>query len=122
MKSDHHANDSDLSRLSREFTEDMYETYRYLVNHCNYQSPNFLHLVTMLGGAEAANQALDFSDAPNGFYRLQKIDQLGRSIEAWVQLPKYEPLFSAARRAVARQRLLDAGFDLEGFLKASSQS
>lgn len=110
------ATDLTKQQLSREFTEDMLDTYRHLVTSCNYRADQFLHLVVMEGAVEAANKLLALPAPPGGFYRLKALGQLGRSVEACIQRPKYADLFSDEQRRVARDRLESCLFDVEEFL------
>lgn len=109
---------TDLTReqLSRAFTEDMFANYRYLVSSCGYRADQFLHLIVMEGAVEAANKLLALPAPPGGFYRLKDLGQLGRSVEACIQRPKYTDLFSDEQRRIARDRLESCLFDVEGFL------
>jgi hypothetical protein len=56
--------------LAREFTEEMYEGYRYLARTINYRAKQFLEMVTMHGGVGAAQRLLQGPDASDGFTRL----------------------------------------------------
>jgi hypothetical protein len=96
--------------LARDYDADMLANYRYLLDTRGYDAERFLELVTLLGGVEATNRGLDLPDPPGGFFRLAALGELARSVEAWCLTPKYAPLFTDARRAVAGKRLAEAGF------------
>jgi hypothetical protein len=96
--------------LARDYDADMLANYRHLLDARQYDAERFLELVTLLGGVEATNRGLDLADPPGGFFRLAALGELSRSVEAWSLLPKYAPLFTDARRAIARKRLAEAGF------------
>jgi hypothetical protein len=108
---------SDSEQLAREFTEEMYEGYRYLARTINYRAKQFLEMVTMQGGVGAARALLRGRDASDGFTRLWQEKMLAWSVEASVLRPKYERLFTPDERDTARRRLEAHGFDVEGFLR-----
>lgn len=107
-------------QLRREFTDEMYESYRYLAKTINYRAKQFLEMVTMHGGVGAAKILLQGRDASDGFTRLWQARMLDRSVEASVLRPKYERLFSGDERAVARRRLEAHGFDVDNFVRRQS--
>jgi len=52
------ASQPDLVQLAREFTDEMHEGYRYLVRTIGYRAKAFLEMLTMHGGAGAAQRLL----------------------------------------------------------------
>jgi hypothetical protein len=113
---------SELARLERDFTEDMYENYRYLVRTADYRAERFLHLVTMHGGVAPTREALGMAEPPGGFHRLRALGLLERTVEAYVLRPEYAPLFDQMEREVARRRLEEYGFDVDAYLAAITES
>lgn len=109
--------DSERERLAREFTEEMYDGYRYLARTINYRAKQFLEMVTMQGGVGAAQTLLRGRDASDGFTRLWQKNMLDRSVEASVLRPKYGLLFTTEERNTARRRLEAHEFDVDGFLR-----
>lgn len=101
----------DLTQLAREFTDEMYAGYRYLVRTINYRAKSFLDMVTMHGGVGAAKLLLQGHDASDGFTRLWEEGMLEYSVEAAVLKLKYETLFTDKERDVARWRLERHDFD-----------
>lgn len=107
---------TDGDQLSREFSDEMYEGYRYLAKTINYRAKLFLEMVTMHGGVGAAKILLQGRDASDGFTRLWQANMLSRSVEASVLRPKYESLFTDEERDIARRRLEAHGFDVGNFI------
>lgn len=108
----------EVGQLSRQFTDEMYEGYRYLVRAINYRAKLFLEMVTMHGGVGAAKILLQGRDASDGFTRLWQAGMLDRSVEASVLRPNYVLLFTDEEREIARRRLEAHGFDVEKFLSS----
>ncbi len=106
----------DRAALARQFTDEMYEGYRYLARTINYRAKLFLEMVTMHGGVGAAQLLLQGRDASDGFTRLWEEHQLDRSVEASILRSKYLVLFTDQERDVARRRLEAHGFDADAFL------
>jgi hypothetical protein len=111
---------SNHAKLAREFTDEMYEGYRYLARTINYRAKQFLEMVTMYGGVGAAQRLLQGRDASDGFTRLWEAHMLNRSVEASVLRRKYAQLFTDVERDVARRRLEVHGFDVKEFLAYDS--
>ncbi|WP_133903148.1 hypothetical protein [Actinophytocola oryzae] len=121
MSENQSGSDAERERLAREFTEEMYEGYRYLARTINYRAKQFLEMVTLQGGVGAAQALLRGRDASDGFTRLWQENMLDRSVEASVLRPKYEPLFTDQERDIARRRLEAHEFDVDGFLASIQQ-
>jgi hypothetical protein len=113
---------SDPVQLAREFTDEMYEGYRYLVRTIGYRAKAFLEMLTMYGGVGSAQRLLQGRDASDGFTRLWEANMLEHSVEAAVLKAKYTLLFNDEERDVARRRLELHGFDVDGFLCRADQS
>jgi citrate synthase len=79
-------------------------------------------MVGELGGAEAARQLLRGRDASDGFTILWEYGRLGMSVEAFVLLPWYRELFTEEQLETADRRLREHRFDVERFLRDSTQS
>ncbi len=109
--------DGDAYRaLEREFTEGMYEAYRFLARTINYRAIWLLDMLTQQGGKGAAKQLIYGKDATYGLERLREAGMLDRSVEAWVLDSRFEPLFTDEDRGRARHRLEQYGFDVAGYL------
>jgi len=101
---------------AREFTEELYAGYRFLVRSIRYRAKTFLEMVTLHGGVGAAQLLLKGSHTHDGFTRLWQEQMLEYSVEAVVLKPKYESLFTGDEREVARDRLRRHGFDVDAYL------
>jgi hypothetical protein len=112
--------DDELRQLSREFTDELYDGYRYLAKVINYRAKQFLEMVTMHGGVGTAQILLRGRDASDGFTRLWQEKMLGHSLEVTVLRPKYQRLFTDHERRIARNRLEAHGFNVEQYVALHS--
>lgn len=95
--------------LEQAYDADLYSNYLRLSNEHDYRADRALQLITQLGGVGATNMGLEMSPPPGGFERLRLLGRLDLSVEAWCLLPRYAPLFTQSRLAIARARLAAAG-------------
>lgn len=93
-----------------------------LKREISYNATRFMAMVGELGGAEAARQLLRGRDASDGFTTLWEHGRLEMSVEAFVLLPWYRELFTEEHLETAGRRLREHRFDIERFLRASTQS
>ncbi|WP_143139020.1 hypothetical protein [Lentzea waywayandensis] len=72
-------------------------------------------MLTDHGAVEAARRLVLDPKPTYGLWRLQELDRLDASVEMWVLLPWYEPLFDQSIREQAERklRLLDVDVDRE---------
>jgi len=101
---------------AREFTDELYAGYRFLVRSIGYRAKSFLEMVTLHGGVGAAQLLLRGSHTHDGFTRLWEERMLEYSVEAVVLKPRYESLFTEHERDVARDRLIRHEFDVDAYL------
>jgi hypothetical protein len=109
--------DTNHDQLAREFTDELYAGYRFLVRTIKYRAKSFLEMVTLHGGVGAAQLLLQESHIHDGFTRLWEERMLGYSVEAVVLKPKYRSLFTEPEREVARDRLERHGFDVDEYVR-----
>jgi len=100
------------SRAEEAFHSEMLAGADRLKKEIGYNPTRFNQMVAEHGGPEASD----------GFTTLWENGRLEMSCEAIALLPWYEGLFSEDERAVARHRLDEHGFDVDGFLQRSSSS
>jgi hypothetical protein len=112
-----HDGEDAYRELERQFTEGMYEAYRFLARTINYRAIWFLDMLTQQGGRAAAIQLVYGKDATYGLERLREAGMLDRSVEAWVIDPRFDRLFTDEDRDRARRRLEQYGFDVDGYLE-----
>src|SRR2546426_2865655 len=77
-----------------------------------YNPTYWLRMVHDYGAVDAAKRLLQSPRASDGFTRLWEEGRLDLSVEFFVLLPKYEPLFSPDERAEAKRRLELYDFDV----------
>ena len=104
------------TQVEREFHREMVEGAERLKREIGYNPIRFNQMMAEHGGPEAARQLLTGRDASDGFTTLWEAGRLEMSVEAAALLPWYEPLFTDDQRAVARRRLAEHRFDVDGFL------
>jgi hypothetical protein len=93
------------------FHDDMERIWRQMGQECGWWANRFLQMVRRRGGVEAAKRLLAQQGTSRGFERLRECGCLDLSMEALVLRPEYAGLFTEQEKAVARRRLLDAGYD-----------
>ncbi|WP_019008024.1 hypothetical protein [Deinococcus aquatilis] len=79
-----------------------------------YNPTRFNQMVAQLGGVATARRLLSTGDSTSGFAELYTHGRLDLSLEALVLKTPYYTLFTEEEIAVARQRLIDAGY-LKGY-------
>jgi len=105
------------TEAEREFHREMVTGADRLKREIGYNPTRFNQMVAEHGGAEATRQLLRGRDASDGFTTLWEAGRLEMSVEAAALLPWYADLFSDEQRGVARRRLVEHGFDVDGFLR-----
>jgi hypothetical protein len=97
--------------LEDEFAREMLRAADEAKRELRYNPTYWLRMIGELGAVGAAKQLLKGPNVSDGFTRLWEERRLDLSVEYFVLLPKYAPLFSGAERAEARRRLRDYKFD-----------
>ncbi|MFF5878298.1 hypothetical protein ACIQ9M_05955 [Streptomyces californicus] len=110
------------SEAERQFHRAMALGVERLKREIGYNATRFMEMVGELGGAGAARQLLRGRDASDGFTTLWEHERLDMSVEAFVLLPWYRELFTEEQLEAAGRRLREHRFDVERFLRASTQS
>ncbi len=108
--------DADARSLRGDFTRAMLDICDRFKREIDYNPTRFRQMVVERGGPEAASRLLAGAHVQLGLETLRWHGRLHESVEAHVLLPRFEPLFTDEERRIARTRLLDHGFDVDGFL------
>jgi len=87
-----------------------------LKKEIGYNPTRFNQMVAEHGGVGAAHLLLQGADASDGFTTLWEHGRLEMSVEAVVLVPWYADLFTNDERAIARRRLTDHRFDVDGYV------
>jgi hypothetical protein len=97
---------NDVRPLEVEFNKDMLQILEK-EREADLNSTRFRQMVEQYGGVNAAHRLLkpDRELPPNTFGYLRKIGRLDLSMEFYVVMEKYQPLFSPEERAIAQFRL-----------------
>lgn len=104
----------DLDDLRRKFASDMHRGVRELAR-LGYHAHLFHQMLLDYSADEAARRLVLARDPSYGLWRLKELKKLDMSVEMWVLLPWYQPLFDEDVRDKARTklRLLDVDVDHE---------
>lgn len=97
---------SDTSRLEADFNNDMLRILER-EGEVNLRSTRFRQMVEEHGGLSTAHRLLtpDRELPPNTFGYLRKIGRLDLTMESYVVMGKYRPLFSEQELEIAQWRL-----------------
>lgn len=102
----------ELDGLRKRFREGLLEGYEVVKQETGYNATYFLRMVQESeNGVDAAKRLLAKEGYSEGLARLWEEGRLDLSMEAYLLSPEFAPLFTEAERAIARQRLLDYGYD-----------
>ncbi|MFF8745252.1 hypothetical protein [Streptomyces californicus] len=110
------------SEAERQFHHAMALGVERLKREIGYNATRFMEMVGEVGGAGAARQLLRGRNASDGFTTPWEHERLDMSVEAFVLLPWYRELFTEEQLEAAGRRLREHRFDVERFLRASTQS
>ena len=94
-----------------EFHVSMLNIYYKAKQYCNYNPTRFHQMVQEHGGVETAKRLLATPDVQVGLTTLWECGRLDLSMEALVIDPRFEELFSAEEREIARERLVAYGWE-----------
>jgi hypothetical protein len=100
--------------LVRRFSTDMTNGVAELAR-LGYPATIFVRMLADHGAVEATNRLVMEPKPSYGLWRLRELNRLDASVEMWVLLPWYEPLFdeSVREQAERKLRLLDVDVDRE---------
>lgn len=102
---------SELHMLRERFAEDMRLGVHELARQ-GYDAKLFIHMLAEHGAQEAARRLVSAPVPSYGLWRLKELDKLDMSVEMWVLLPWFQPLFEEHVRDVAVQKLQLLGIDV----------
>lgn len=104
--------EQERQRLSKRFREGLLEGYEIVKQETGYNATYFLRMVQESeNGVDVAKRLLAKEGYSEGLTRLWEEGRLDLSMEAYLLSPEFAPLFTEEERAIARQRLLDYGYD-----------
>ena len=101
------------SNLEGRFHQAMLGIYRTAKAEAGYNATRFLSMVTEHGGLETARILLHAATVSDGYTALWERKRLDLTVEALILQPQWNELFSSEERAVARNRLLEYGYQLK---------
>ncbi|MFI9386558.1 hypothetical protein [Kutzneria sp. NPDC052558] len=95
---------ADLPALRQRFAADMTRGVRQLAA-LGYDAKLFAQMLAEHGAEEAARRLVMTRVPSYGLWRLKELGKLAMSVEMWVLLPWYEPLFEPEVRQRAEDKL-----------------
>jgi hypothetical protein len=101
---------AELADLRRRFAGDMRRGVHELAQ-LGYDARLFIKMMADHGADEAARRLVLAKVPSYGLWRLKMLNKLDMSVEMWVLLPWYEPLFGSAIRQGAKDKLELLGVD-----------
>ncbi len=107
--------DSNNAPLVTRFGADMRRGIAQL-STLGYDATYFRRMLGEHGPVEAARRLVLDPVPSYGLWRLKELGRLDMSVEMWVLLPWYEPLFSPRVREQAEKKLAALGVDVAGEL------
>lgn len=105
-----------MGPVDQHLWEDLCSGTQRLKQEIGYDPHYFKAMVGEHGPLEACLQLIRSSTPSTGFTKLWEHQMLDMTVEAIALLPWYSTLFSDEDRQLARRRLLDYKFDVDGFL------
>jgi hypothetical protein len=103
--------DSTDAALARRFGADMRRGIS-LLSDKGYDATYFRRMLGTHGPVEAARRLVSDPAPSYGLWRLHQMGHLDMSVEMWVLLPWYEPLFAPELRRRAETKLNALGVDV----------
>ena len=94
----------ETAALSKRFGADMVRGIKEVAVR-GYQPTYFRQMLAEHGPVEAARRLVLDSKPASGLWRLKELGRLDVSVEMWVLLPWYEPLFAPEVREQAKNKL-----------------
>lgn len=103
--------DENTAALTKRFGADMRRGIAEL-SHQGYDASYFRRMLGDHGPVEAARRLVLDPTPSYGLWKLQQLGRLDTSVEMWVLLPWYEPLFAPEVRVQAETKLRALGVDV----------
>lgn len=91
--------------LAEAFHQEMLDLYGEALRRCGYQPRQFLRMVVENGGLQAVKMLLAKPEVSSAFGALWMLGARELTVEAFVVLPRWRPLFSNEEVACAESRL-----------------
>ena len=99
------------------FQRDVLADVDAMKRELGYTPTRFLQMIGEHGAVEACRQLVSDSKGSDGFTKLYPANRLDMSVEACVLRPWYAVLFSDDERYHARDRLVQADFNVDAYLR-----
>ena len=105
-----------MDAVEQQLWEELRAGTQRLKQEIGYDPHYFKAMVGEHGPVGACLQLIRSSTPSTGFTKLWEHGMLDMTVEALALVPWYSMLFSEEDRQLARRRLLDHKFDIDGFL------
>lgn len=106
--------------LEARFDNAMMDVYLRALKECDYKATRFLHMLHEHRGIETARILLHAPKVSEGYVALWERQRLDLTVEAVILGLEWQPLFSEAERQIARKRLADYGYTVDGDVKGGN--
>lgn len=106
--------------LAARFTRELLDAVDELAK-LGYNATYFKRMLQAHGGVYTARRLIIDTRPSEGLWQLLQLDRLEMSVEMWVLLPWYEPLFDYPLREKARRKLRQLGVDVDAELSRLAQ-
>jgi len=100
--------------LEARFDNAMMDVYQRALTECDYKATRFFHMLSEHRGLETARILLRASKVSEGYVALWERKRLDLTVEAIILGAEWHALFSDQEREIARKRLADYGFAVDG--------
>lgn len=101
-----------IQELATRFTRELLDGVDELAK-LGYNATYFKRMIAAHGGVYTARRLITDTKQSDGLWQLLQLDRLDMSVEMWVLLPWYEPLFDYPLREKARRKLRQLGVDVD---------
>ena len=108
-----------MPTLKEEFHQAMINIYNRAKDECNYMAAHLIQMINEAGGLKAAKELLH-NNFTVGFETLSEMNRLDISVEWLILDPKWVELFTEEEILIAKERLLNHGFDLSQLFEPSN--
>ena len=106
--------------LEARFDNAMMDVYLRALKECDYKATRFLHMLHEHRGLETARILLHASKVSEGYVALWERQRLDLTVEAVILGAEWHPMFSEDERQIARRRLADYGYSVDGGVKSGN--
>lgn len=101
-------------KLEERFDSAMHDIYRRAKSEAGYNATRYLQMLHEHRGLETARILLHAQTVSEGYTALWERQRLDLTVEALVLATDYSSLFTDKEREIARRRLAEYGYEVDG--------